>query len=303
MTEIRTEKKPPVHEKPEYRKSLIPDNLEEMRNVLGDLIDEIGKEKNYIVKDEVLGSLNNLNAFNFCESIPLLINQIKGTLYILAKRIKQDFIIRTTELAKEKDDFFKFTITIVYQRNDKDNYDNSEKENSGYISAIYWSKRNAIVENGKVKKYIYKKIQNQSTKDPNSYNRTSFSQQGAPKWQIDECMKCDKKLAVIRNVMNRLSEIKRSLYWCSVISNDLVNDLIKVANEQKFKLSADLKSEEKELTPEERERIEDYEYYEQLKKFKTKDEMFKFMFEYAQKHSQDPDAVEFRKKIKGESEN
>lgn len=297
-----TDNKPPVHSKPNFNRNSIPDDLHKMRAVLGDLLDEIGKEKNYFVKSEILNSLNNINAFNFTEQIPFLINQIKGTLYILAKKIKQDFMIRTKELAKEHDEFFRFTITITYQKDQNNDSKDSEKENQGYISAVYWSKRNSIVENGKVKKYIYKKIQNLSSKDPNSYNRSSFSAYGAPKWQVDECLKCDKQLSVVRNVMTRLSEIKRSLYWCSVISNDLIQELLKTSNENEFKLSASINKEQQELTPEEIKRREEIEYYEQIKKCKTKDEMWKFMMDYANQHSQDPDVIEFKKKTQGSYE-
>ena len=72
--------KPPVHSKPNFNRNSIPDDLHKMRAVLGDLLDEIGKEKNYFVKSEILNSLNNINAFNFTEQIPFLINQIKGIL-------------------------------------------------------------------------------------------------------------------------------------------------------------------------------------------------------------------------------
>ena len=246
MTDLNNNKLPLVHKKPDFNGIKAADDLETLKEIYETLVDSIGNKSKPVIKDEVLASIQNFNAFSFCSDLPQKINQIRASLYVMALRIKQDFILRTTELAKQENEFFKFTITLTYSKTENQSDEElTDQMNKGYLSGIYWSKRNAIVENGKVKKYIYKTLPMPQSKNKNTseYTRKSFAYQGASKWQIEECLICEKKLATIRNILNRLSDIKRNLHWCSVFTNDLLSVMIKESNDIKYKLTSNLNSE------------------------------------------------------------
>ena len=274
----------------------------EIRECFSQLVGEINTDNNSFVKDEILTAIKKFCDDEYSKSLPQEINKLKACLYIIVKKIKQDFINKTRLLAKQENEFFKFTITIGYTKFDKDDRLNDLAENVGFLSYVYWAERNTKVENGKVKKYLYRRIPFTKSTDDFSYKRAAFNFKNASKWQIDECILCEKKLAPIRKLLNRLTNLKRNYYLCNELTQKLLTDVLLDSEKNKLNLNSNLKKSESNLTPEEIKRREEIEYYEQIKKCKTKDEMWKFMMDYANQHSQDPDVIEFKKKTQGSYE-
>lgn len=233
---------PPTHKKPDFDLNREENDLKIIQQIIDSLIENSDDEDSYVIKDEVYSSINNFIACTCLSNLPEKIDQIRAALYILVNKIKSDFITRTTLLAQQENEFFKFTITIITSKNKNSESKTSDK----FLEAIYWSKRNASVENGIVKNYYYTRIPLPNDKNEElkiTYNRKSFSSKGASKWQIDECCECEKKLAVIRNVLKRLSDIKRSLLWCSIFTDNLVKILQSETDENQKLLSANIQSE------------------------------------------------------------
>lgn len=233
---------PPTHKKPDFELNREENDLRIIQQNINSLIDNSDDEESYIIKDEVFSSINNFIACTCLANLPEKVDQIRASLYLLVKKIKSDFITRTNLLSQQENEFFKFTITIITSKNK-----NSENKNGDdFLEAIYWSKRNASVENGIVKKYYYTRIPFPTGKDDevkNTYNRKSFSSKHASKWQIDECCNCEKKLAVIRNILKRLSDIKRNLLWCSIFTDNLIKNLQNESEEKQKLLSANIHNE------------------------------------------------------------
>lgn len=263
----------------------IDNEFEDIRECFSQLVGDINTENSTPVKDEVINLIMQFCEDEYSKSLPDVINKLKACLYVIAKKIKQDFINKTRLLAKQENEFFKFTITIGYTKFDEDDRLNDLAENVGFLSYIYWAERNTKVEDGKVKKYLYRRIPLSKNTDDFSYKRAAFNYRKAPKWQIDECLLCEKKLAPIRKLLNRLTNLKRNYFLCNELTQKLLAEVLKDSEENKLNLNSNIKNSEVELSPEEIARREEVAYYDHIKTLKSPEEIKNFMMEYALKHS------------------
>lgn len=239
---IKQTTKNPTHKKPEYNLARENEDLKVIRQNLLNIDDAIGTEERCLIRNEVLESINNFSACTCFNSVPEKIDQIRGALFLLVNKIKEDFINRTTLLAKQENEFFKFTITLVHSNRSSKN---SNVEYKNFLEGIYWSKRNAKVDDGKIVNYYYTRLPSFQSKDETKkvYTKRSFSNQGASKWQIEECLKCEKNLTVIRNILYRISEIKRHLFWCGSFTDTLVKKLQTEIKDNQEMLTANINKE------------------------------------------------------------
>lgn len=207
-------------EKIERQKSEI--TIDSLRKLATQLLDEIGNSKSngISISDDFLNDIEYVSNTIYKDNITKNIDLFKLALYVLARKIRQNFIEETSK----HEEFFVFAMSINFKKSflDYEEFKNTSPERSGYLESLYWAKRNVIKKDGKVLKHIYKRIPYKANREM-SYTRRDFQKENAPKWQIDLCLKYDSQLAYIRRILKTLANIKRELKWSNDFSHKIIN--------------------------------------------------------------------------------
>ena len=128
---------------------------------------------------------------------------IKLVMFIYALKLKEEFLKRAFEIAKEKNIFFQYTINI-YWRKDPLTFNQIYRTNpelSGHVDGIWWCKK---IGRKRKTTFSIERIPVNSTKK--KYTERSFS--GASNWEKELIMEYEEKFAIIRSVLSDIKEIK-----------------------------------------------------------------------------------------------
>ena len=147
---------------------------------------------------------------------------IKLVIFLYALKLKEEFLQRAFEKAKEKGTYFKYTVG-VYWRKDPLSFTQNYRispETSGSVDTIYWYVKKGHKNSNR---FSFEKI----PLNTQGIKYTSRSFYGSEAWERELIMEYEEQFALIRSILSDIKEIKQkaNLMHGRISKLNLKNDI------------------------------------------------------------------------------